>query len=357
MANQFTTGQGQGYDPNDDPMKRTLASGVNAGQAQPNMDPGKVGNPYAGGGAQPAAAPPAGNPYAGPPPGAQAPRSAPGNPYSSAPTPSPAPARTAQASPAAAPAPAPPPARSSQAVPAPPPAGMSVSSTGTLQPAQNMNTAGQPVIGMPSTPGGQIMQYPTGTDPAGAIPQAPGGGGVQPSQDFIDYGAALKQAASGQQTADQQQAERDAAWNTYYTGANKAAESSASRGLGASSGLSQRDQLAVQGAAEQARVGTRAAETEQARTAYSNWQQQAIQQQQAEAERQLKAYEDQIQNTQFSQAQKAKLIEAERQRQANLLSQAIGLAGGAIGSVGGPIGTAIGTSIGNVAANALKGNG
>ena len=56
-ANQFTTStSGAGFDPADDQRKRMLASGVNQNQGQPNLDPGKMGNPYG-----------SGNPYGGAP--------------------------------------------------------------------------------------------------------------------------------------------------------------------------------------------------------------------------------------------------------------------------------------------------
>lgn len=56
-ANQFTTGPGAGFDPDEDQRQRSLASEVNSGQGLPNLDPGKVGNPYPAGTPNPYQAP------------------------------------------------------------------------------------------------------------------------------------------------------------------------------------------------------------------------------------------------------------------------------------------------------------
>lgn len=221
MANQYTTGQGQGVGPmSQDPKQRFLASGVNSGQGLQNMDPGKTPDPYAG-----AAGSVAQNVTRGPAP---APTPNPYAPHAQTAT---APAATPTTAPASAPAPAP------------------------LAPSQAM--------GQPPNP---YMPRATAAAPAAAPTPAPAAGGAwqpdQPTQfnapneanpsvfnptQFSDYGKLLLGQAQGQLTPAQQMADKQNFFDQYYGQGGQAAEQSAGRGIGGVTGASREMQNSIAG--------------------------------------------------------------------------------------------------------------
>jgi hypothetical protein len=255
MANQFTTGQGQGMGPTSvNPQQRTLGSGVNAGQGLPNMDPNKMGNPYASAAqsigtnvANPTSPP---NPYGG---GAQ-PRAmvAPGNPAQPQ-----APGQSATPQPAtpAAPAPTRPPVPS-QAMGQPPnpyiaramPAAQTVAQNVTQTPMQtqqgNAMAAAGVAPGTPTTP----MQPGQFAPNLNSNYTAPGSNYTTFNpQQYNAFGGLLASEAAGNLTPAQVLANKSNFANQYYQGAMGAANQSAGQGLTGDSGQSREMQQNIAG--------------------------------------------------------------------------------------------------------------
>lgn len=328
MANQFTTGQGQGYDPDEDPNKRTLASGVNAGQGLPNLDPGKVANPYASAAqsvsqnvARPQPAAPAPTPAA--PVASMAPavaRAAPPPPAAGQPTGSNPPNPYM---PRAAPAPTPAPAPA-----APSPAQMAASNA----------TGGAPVSSGVTAAGGWSPNTPQQM----TVPGNNASSVFDPSQ-FQNYAKLLFGEAQGQETPAQQMADKQNFASEYYTRGMDASNNSAGRGLTGQSGVSQGMQQAIAGNIAKAQTDAAAQRQQQAQGEYGNLLTAGMGQSQFEQSLGLKTQEDQQQAQQAFNSTMTNLagqsnqaqIEQQRidaQRNQPFWNAALGTAGNLLGT-------------------------
>lgn len=257
MANQYSTGQGQGMGPTSiDPNDRTLASGINAGQGLPNLDPNKTQNPYA------SAAQSIGQNVANPPP------AAPTNPYGS--TPAPAPARQQAPQPAAGPPPVP-----SQAMGQPPnPYIGRLRAAGGGQPTPAQSVAANVV--QPPAPTQMGAANVAAGLPANATPTPSANGQwaptltsnyTAPGQNYTTfdpnsynaYGSLLASEASGNLTPAQVLANKQNFASDYYDQGMDAANKSAGAGLTGDSGVSRQMQQTIAGSIAKAQTNANAA--------------------------------------------------------------------------------------------------
>lgn len=264
MANQFISGAGNPYDPTKDPNSQTLAAGVNAGQALPNLDPGKMGNPYASAAQSVAKNVSAPTPSAAPPqaPADKAPA------QSSAPA---APPPPAAGQPAGSNPPNPYMPRATPAA-APPPAAAAAPAQNPAQMAATQAMGGAPVSSGITAAGGWSPTVPTQTSVPGSASTV-----FDPAQ-FQDYGKLLFSEAQGNQTPAQQMADKQDFASQYYDQGMKASENSAGRGLTGQSGASQGMQQAIAGSIAKAQTDASAARQQQAQEQYGQLLGQGLQQ-------------------------------------------------------------------------------
>lgn len=314
MANQFTTGQGQGYPEDDDPMKRTLASGVNAGQAQPNLDPGKIGNPYEQPGAAPKPPPlPGANPYAPAnpyePPAAQSRRSAASMPVTGSVVTQ---RQQAHANGGATPPPTPEESERINAL------------TSMVGPGGGSTTAN------PMASQGQAGYM------GGTLPQltASSTGLLVPSDELNRQtqaaGAGLRAAAGIDgppvQTPLQIEAEKEAEAQNYQKGAYDASAHG-----GGVSGFANQVAASAANAGAMQREKSRAGQVDTARSQYLTWTQQQNERQnqdlnrlQAEADRRLEAYKAMLASSNLSEHDKQVAIQAQKDRDSKQITAIIG---------------------------------
>lgn len=241
MANQYVTGTTMGDEAEDDPQKRTLASGVNSGQSLQNMDPGKTPDPYSGA-AQSVA-------------------------------------RTVmQRRPAAVP----------QAPASPYPASMDAARQSRMGPSASVPSQ---AMGQPPNP------YIGASAPAPWQPPAPSPGpapvatGVFNPQQFSDYGRLLLDQAQGKLTPAQQLADKEKFADEYYWGGMDAADKSAARGVGGVSGGSTQMQQAIAGNIAKAITAANAERATAAQGQFAGLLGQGMQQQQFEQNQALQQRE------------------------------------------------------------------
>lgn len=267
MANQFISGAGNPYDPTKDPNSQTLAAGVNAGQALPNLDPGKMGNPYAG--AAQSVAQNVSRPQPAPAANSQAPSQAPAQSSNAAPGPA-APPPPAAGQPAGSNPPNP---YMPRAVPAATPAAAPApAAQSPAQMAASNAMGGAPVSSGITAAGGWSPTVPTQTSVPGSASTV-----FDPAQ-FQDYGKLLFSEAQGNQTPAQQMADKQDFASQYYDQGMKASENSAGRGLTGQSGASQGMQQAIAGSIAKAQTDASAARQQQAQEQYGQLLGQGLQQ-------------------------------------------------------------------------------
>lgn len=238
MANQFITSVGSGSD--DDEDQKTLAAGVNAGQALPNMDPTKSSSPAA------AAAQSISQNVVRPP--------------AAAATPAVTGSSRSAASPTAPPAAAPPPAAgqpSGQNPPNPYMAKAMTASSPTATPAQMAATnasSGAPVSSGVTAAGGWQPTTPTQY----STPTAGTNSVFDPTQ-YDAYGGLLASEAAGNLTPAQQLANKQNFASQYYNQGMQASDQSAGRGLTGDSGVSRDMQQTIAGNIADAQTNANAA--------------------------------------------------------------------------------------------------